>query len=293
MAMSFFYSAIKLALLAAFVFILGCAQATIHEVKSAGEGGSSLGNVSTGGGGGTVVITLADAGMVPSSSQVPMLGDAAGACTVLSATIRDFSINDPSKSFDNPSTSVVVDDRGMVAKTLGSDQKPVWAKAGPTVTVPGGKEAFDQWYRDVKGVNYTFRDFGIKLEPTGKGTYAFDSAEFFPLDALPSDNQGWGMEGKWRNFVFTTEIHTQFIYKKGQKFTFRGDDDVFVYVNGLLAIDLGGIHMPQEQTIDLDTLGLTENGVYPLDVFQAERYGVGSNFRIETSIDCFVNVVIF
>jgi len=100
------------------------------------------------------------------------------------------------------------------------------------------------------------------------------------------------MEGKWHNFVFTTEIHTQFTYQKGQKFTFRGDDDVFVYVNGSLAIDLGGIHMPQEQTIDLDTLGLTEKSVYPLDVFQAERYGVGSNFRIETSIDCFVNIPI-
>ena len=39
-------------------------------------------------------------------------------------------------------------------------------------------------------------------------------------------------------------------------------------------------------------LGLTEKSVYPLDVFQAERYGVGSNFRIETSIDCFVNIPI-
>lgn len=291
--MTFPFLAAKTALFIACVFILACAEAKITDSKSATQGGNDPGNGGTGGSGGNAVITLADASVVPSSTQVPMMGDGGVACTMLSVTIRDFSINDPSKSFDNPSTSVVVDDRGLVAKTLGADQKPVWAKSGPTVTVPGGKAAFDQWYRDVPGVNHTFRNFGIKLEPTGRGTYAFESAEFFPLDTLPSDNQGWGMEGKWRNFVFTTEIHTQFVYKKGQKFTFRGDDDVFVFINGSLVIDLGGIHMPQEQTIDLDTLGLTEDGVYPLDVFQAERYGVGSNFRIETSIDCFVNIVIY
>jgi fibro-slime domain-containing protein len=279
----------KTAVFSACLFLVACAEAKINGQKSDNSGSNSPGS---GGTGGSAIITLPDAGVAPNPTPIPLAGDAGGACTVLSVTIRDFSVNDPSKSFDNADSNVVVDDRGLVAKQLGLDKKPVWAKTGPTATVPGGKEAFDQWYRDVKGVNFTFRDFGITLAPTGTGTYAFDSTEFFPLDNLPSDNQGWGMEGKWHNFVFTTEIHTQFTYQKGQKFTFRGDDDVFVYVNGSLAIDLGGIHMPQEGIIDLDSLGLSENEVYPLDVFQAERYGVGSNFRIETSIECFVNIPI-
>jgi fibro-slime domain-containing protein len=281
--------AVKAASLAACLGLLACAEATVNDARPIGQGGGVPGTGGAGGTGGEGgTITLADAGDVSGSTAIPITGD----CNVLKVTIRDFSIHDPSNSFDNADANVVVDDRGMVAKALGPDQKPVWAKDGPTVTVPGGKDAFDQWYRDVPGVNYTFRDFGIQLEPTAKGTYAFESEEFFPLDVLPADNQGWGFEEKWHNFVFTTEIHTEFVYKQGQQFTFRGDDDVFVFVNGTLAIDLGGIHMPQEGTIDLDTLGLTEGAVYPLDVFQAERYGVGSNFRIETSIDCFVNIPI-
>ena len=72
-------------------------------------------------------------------------------------------------------------------------------------------------------------------------------------------------------------------------FTFRGDDDVFVFVNNQLAVDLGGIHGPVSGSVDLDAqadeLGLTEGEVYTLDLFQAERNPGGSNFRIDTSLD--------
>lgn len=65
-------------------------------------------------------------------------------------------------------------------------------------------------------------------------------------------------------------------------------------MNGHLGIDLGGVHVPLTRTIDMDAvaadLGLEIGETYPLDFFFAERHTTLSNFRIETSIECFVPV---
>ena len=67
---------------------------------------------------------------------------------------------------------------------------------------------------------------------------------------------------------------------------------MWMFINGKLAIDLGGLHPPDTQTINLDAeaakLGITKGSVYPMDIFHAERHSTGSNFRIDTTIGCFV-----
>ncbi len=208
-----------------------------------------------------------------------------GMCGVLTATIRDFKLGHP--DFERPGQGA--SDLGIVQTTLGADNKPVYAPA-TTSPMTSGKANFDQWYRNVPGVNQAFQ-VPLPLVSTTPGVFVYDSAAFFPID-----NRGFGNEGNPHNFHFTTEIHATFFYKGGEQFTFRGDDDVWVFINKRLAINLGGLHQALTGTIDFNArateLGIVPGSTYSFDVFHAERHTTESNFRIETSIDCFVPVMI-
>jgi fibro-slime domain-containing protein len=116
------------------------------------------------------------------------------------------------------------------------------------------------------------------------GVASYDNGEFFPIDG-----QGFGnYKNTGHNFAFTFELHTTFAYQGGEVFTFTGDDDLWVFVNGHLGIDLGGLHPERSRSIDLDTVakdfGLKLGNTYPLDLFHAERHTNASHFRVETSI---------
>jgi fibro-slime domain-containing protein len=188
---------------------------------------------------------------------------------------------------------------GLVAPTLGSDQKPIYAsqcelgKVVPSVCPYGAmttsKEHFRQWYSSVEGVNEPYLVYFQLDQPVPGGVSTFDSNSFFPLDGAGWGNSGTDNNHVARNFSFTTEIHTTFKYHGGETFTFKGDDDVWIFINGHLAVDLGGLHTSTPGSVDLDAsaaaLGLTKGSSdeYALDLFHAERHGVESDFRIDTN----------
>lgn len=173
-------------------------------------------------------------------------------------------------------------------------------KPGETNTQHWGKyaiqsaETFAQWFNTVDGVNIEIAGELPLVYDEATGISVFDSNRFFPID-----NEGYGItpglvdeDGVPRNFHFTTEIHLKFKYVKGQRFSFRGDDDLWIFVNDKLALDLGGQHQALRGEINFDILGLVEGQDYNMDIFHAERQSPGSNFRIETNISCFEPVVV-
>ncbi|MEO7427440.1 MAG: chitobiase/beta-hexosaminidase C-terminal domain-containing protein, partial [Fibrobacteria bacterium] len=114
---------------------------------------------------------------------------------------------------------------------------------------------------------------------------------FTPLGPNPPFGALLPAPNKTHDFGFTMEFHANFTYFKGQAqtFSFRGDDDVWVFINGKRVIDLGGIHNAQDASVNLDSLAaainLTDSLVYPLDFFFAERHTTTSKLRITTTLE--------
>jgi fibro-slime domain-containing protein len=221
-------------------------------------------------------------------------------CNILVGVTRDF------KGLDEPGGHPDFEDYnggvtpGLVEVPLGADDKPTFAgrcdEADGGAGCPNGQMLtnqmyFDQWYRYTADVN---KPYLIYFQFAQNGNIStFESSSFFPLDGTGWGNSGTDHDDNMRNFHFTTELHTQFRYAGGEVFTFTGDDDLWVFVNGTRAIDLGGVHGAETATLDVDqaaaTLGITTGNVYSLDLFHAERHTHASNFRVDTDlafVDC-------
>lgn len=199
------------------------------------------------------------------------------ASIILDGIIRDFTPT-TNADFEASIGGLVT---GIVNPTLGLDGKPVYAHGNTSYGSVQNAASFYQWYHNTLNT----RNYAITLTEISPGIYSYQNSSFFPIDGELLGNYGA------HNYHFTYEIHTDFTYKPGQIFNFTGDDDVWVFINKKLVIDLGGIHGASSATVNLDTLGLTDGQTYDFDFFFAERHTSESNLKIQTSIELNPNPV--
>ncbi|HSN82422.1 MAG TPA: DUF4215 domain-containing protein [Polyangiales bacterium] len=208
---------------------------------------------------------------------------------------------------------------GITENYLDAEGKPVWNGADDGVGsggFPQSASSFAAWYRTSPAL---VADGNIEVVQELTLTrpdpmlfpnrYRFSSSSFFPLDDL-----GWELEApplqelpltNGHNFGFTTEVHYFFVYQGDEVLRFRGDDDLWVFVDGRLCMDIGGIHPAISGVMSFDPtvtdsngarqaivdaciadLGLQVGGVYEISIFHAERHVTESNFQL--TLDGFV-----
>jgi len=213
----------------------------------------------------------------------------------LIGTIRDFKAtypdmepctNNSGKTCDSQHNEqhpgCVATNQCIADTTLGSDAKPQYAgPASGTLTTTGATN-FSNWFKD--SANSQSAPLPLTLTPDANGIFTYKNLEFFPIDGQLFGNDGKDGNGVSHNFHFTTEWHLTFTYQTGQTFYFHGDDDLWVFVDGQLQIDLGGIHIGHDATLNLDTLGFAPGSNHDFDIFYCERHVTQSEIEIQTSI---------
>ena len=195
---------------------------------------------------------------------------------------------------------------GMVEEYLGPNGVPVRAANFPEACKI--TEHLNQWFlpqvvATKNGKDYsnaTCRSIELSLDNDGYwlgqkdsqspegGLFLLDDFEYLDEEKTiknPFYDNIAGSTNKRHNYGFTMKIQASFEYVPGQYFEFFGDDDVWVFINNKLVVDIGGQHAQVFGSVNLDTLGLTSGKSYPFHIFYAERHTSASNFMMRTSIN--------
>ncbi len=223
-----------------------------------------------------VVLIAAPAAMIRAAPAAPI----APPSQIIPVTLRDFNAGPPDFEILPCAQSLI---KGVVLPYLGPDRKPLRNPLGPCPEF-----RVEEWFRDDSAAGRYCRSLKLERIPGSEAAYVFNDAHFFPLDDVGTQRYK-ADDGRLHNFHFSLETHLTFKYRGGEIFSYLGDDEIFVFVNGRLAVDLGGNHGPLPDVLDMDAmsaqLGLVKGNYYDFDLFFCERHTSTSYLKLTTTID--------
>ncbi|KAK5583157.1 hypothetical protein RB653_004747 [Dictyostelium firmibasis] len=233
-------------------------------------------------------------------------------CSLIKGDSKKFTVNiydnDPlfSPDFENANG----EKNGLVQKILGSDGNPI--PADYTLTDSNGRfyiknaTTFKSWFNEVPGVSIRVPyELVLTQSTSSPNFYSFSDDTFFPINTL-----GWYNKSIKSNYPFKTYkdsqgnaqnfhfcLHASFVMSTNCKevFNFKGDDDVWVFINDVLVLDIGGVHGAKSGSVNMtnlinkihsdpNTKGNCKVGTYPFDFFYCERHTSASTCFFETNM---------
>jgi len=190
--------------------------------------------------------------------------------------------------FENTNCGLVT---GLVKSTL-VNRKPVYGPNGPVCITSGA--SFSSWFKSTPGINVPIRDT-LTMTDIGGGSYQYSSSKFYPLDGKGFSTGGFQTDhdcgdSAAHNFSYTMQVHwTSTITSNAQGISITGDDDIWLFVNNRLVIDLGGVHGALTGSVTFTVpqmigLGISLNQPVPFDLFRVQRHTCASTFTLTTNL---------
>ncbi|KYR02339.1 PA14 domain-containing protein [Tieghemostelium lacteum] len=242
-----------------------------------------------------LIVTNVLLGLVSSQTYPPTTSISVVYYDLTPQTNPDFEI-------DNPNQVI----KGLVQDQLGVDRKPQYCcgdshaplpTPGNSAFVIHSRSTFSSWFRPADGINVVIKmplELHQKNASENPRLYTYSNDAFFPLDNKGFEDPKrkdykdqvpyYDAQQNRHNFHFCMELHASFAYQGGEVFRFTGDDDVWVFIDNRLVVDLGAPHTKQSSDVNLDTLGLTKGKTYKFDFFYCERHSTDSHILIETTM---------
>jgi len=118
---------------------------------------------------------------------------------------------------------------------------------GSGMTVPGTNEPLTC---NIWPYWYSSNQFGNGAGCKG-AQYVFPPSITGTSGAWIDNAQGWR-----HNSYYSTEVRDLFVFTGPFSLQFYGDDELFIFINGKLAVDLGGVHQRLPGRVDVDDNGM-------------------------------------